>query len=68
VKTDYFLITLETSIGRHQRRTVALMARDTNKTTRWLWHRPEPLIDAITLQTSGGSKSSDGTGESTEPQ
>jgi general secretion pathway protein K len=46
VKTDYFLITLETSIGRHQRRTVALMQRQ-GKTTNWLWHKPVPLIDAL---------------------
>jgi len=68
VKTNFFLITLETSIGRHQRRTLALMQRDVNKTTRWIWHRPEPLIDAVTLQTSGGSQSSGGPNENTEPQ
>jgi general secretion pathway protein K len=45
VKTDYFLITLETSIGRHQRRTVALMQR-AGRATNWIWHRPVPLIDA----------------------
>jgi general secretion pathway protein K len=68
VKTNFFLITLETSIGRHQRRTLALMQRDVNKTTRWIWHRPEPLIDAVTLQTSSGSQSSGGPNENTEPQ
>ena len=68
VKTNFFLITLETSIGRHQRRTLALMQRDVNKTTKWVWHRPEPLIDAVTLQTSGGSQSSGGPNENTEPQ
>jgi general secretion pathway protein K len=45
VKTDYFLITLETSIGRHQRRTVALMQR-AGRATNWIWHRSVPLIDA----------------------
>ena len=66
VKTNFFLITLDTSIGRHQRRTIALMQRDVNQTTRWLWHRPEPLVDAITAQASGGSQSSGGTDENTE--
>src|SRR5262249_32707106 len=50
VKTDFFLITLETSIGRHQRRTVALMQRSAgagaSRSTNWIWHKPEPLIDA----------------------
>jgi len=46
VKTDFFLITLDTSIGRHQRRTVALMQRAGN-VTNWIWHKPEPLIDAV---------------------
>jgi len=68
VKTNFFLITLDTSIGRHQRRTLALMQRDVNKTTRWVWHRPEPLIDAVTMQTSDGSQSSGGPNENTEPQ
>jgi len=61
VKTDFFLITLDTSIGRHQRRTVALMQRSSgSKTTTWIWHRPEPLIDAV------GPQSSSRTDESTE--
>jgi len=61
VKTDFFLITLDTSIGRHQRRTLALLQRSSaTKTTSWIWHRPEPLIDAT------GPQSSAGTDESTE--
>ena len=56
VKTDFFLITLDTSIGRHQRRTVALMRRMGNKTTDWIWHKPEPLIDAASaLQSAAGT-------------
>ena len=59
VKTDFFLVTLDTSIGRHQRRTVALLQSSaTAKTTNWIWHKPEPLVDA------GGSQSSTGTDES----
>ena len=46
VKTDFFLITLDTSIGRHQGRTVALMQRAGNATN-WIWHKPEPLVDAV---------------------
>jgi general secretion pathway protein K len=61
VKTEFFLITLETSMGRHQRRTVALMQRSSGaKTTTWMWHKPEPLIDA------SGPKSSSTSDESTE--
>jgi general secretion pathway protein K len=59
VKTDYFLITLETSIGRHQRRTVALMQR-AGKVTNWLWFKPVPLIDAL----PPGSQTADLTDES----
>ncbi len=44
VKTDFFLVTLDTSIGRHERRTEALLQRLSNKTTAWIWHRPQPLI------------------------
>jgi len=68
IKTSFFLVTLETSIGRHQRRTIALIQRDVNQTTRWLWHRPEPLIDAVTLQTSGGSQPASRTDENAESQ
>jgi len=61
VKTSLFLVTLETSIGRHQRRTVALLQRQAAaKTTSVLWHKPEPLIDAA------GPQSSSATDESTE--
>jgi general secretion pathway protein K len=61
VKTNLFLVTLETSIGRHQRRTVALLQRQpAAKTTNWIWHKPEPLIDA------SGPKSSGETDESAE--
>jgi hypothetical protein len=64
VKTDYFLITLETSIGRHQRRTVALMQRSAaSKTTNWIWHKPEPLIDVVA---ASGSQSPDTSDESAE--
>ena len=61
VKTDYFLITLETSIGRHQRRTVALMQR-AGKVTNWLWFKPVPLIDAL----PPGSQTADLTDESSD--
>ena len=54
VKTDFFLITLDTSIGRHQRRTVALMQR-AGTVTNWIWHRPQPLIDALGPQSMSGS-------------
>lgn len=61
VKTDFFLITLDTSIGRHQRRTVALLQRSSiAKTTNWIWHKPQPLIDAV-------AQSSDGNDESAAP-
>src|SRR5262249_34213328 len=59
VKTDFFLITLDTSIGRHQRRTLALMQRAGNATN-WIWFKPEPLIDAVTAQ---GKDSTSGTDE-----
>jgi general secretion pathway protein K len=58
VKTDFFLITLDTSIGRHQRSTVALMQRQANRTTDWIWHKPQPLLDATVLQASDGSDES----------
>jgi general secretion pathway protein K len=44
LKTDFFLVTLDTSIGRHERRTEALLQRLPNKTTTLIWHRPQPLI------------------------
>jgi len=62
VKTSFFLITLDTSIGRHQRQTVALMQRDGSKGTNWIWHKPQPLIDAA------GLRASTSTDESAEPQ
>jgi general secretion pathway protein K len=61
VKTSFFLITLDTSIGRHQRQTVALMQRE-GKGTNWIWHRPQPLIDAPGLQALNS------TDEGAEPQ
>lgn len=58
VKTDFFLITLDTSIGRHQRRTVALLQRSSAaKTTNWIWHKPVPLIDAIASSSNGSDES-----------
>lgn len=57
VKTDYFLITLDTSIGRHQRRTVALLRR-AGTATEWIWHKPEPLIDALGPKTKSDSDES----------
>src|SRR6266581_1925202 len=45
VKTDYFLITLDTSIGRHEGRSEALLQRS-GTTTIWHWHRPLPLTDS----------------------
>jgi len=45
VKTDFFLVTLDTSIGRHERHTEALLQRSAaTKTTTLIWHRPQPLI------------------------
>ncbi len=46
VRTDYFLVTLETSIGRHERRTEALLLRGASgRGAELVWHRPHPLID-----------------------
>jgi len=46
VKTDYFLVTLDTSIGRHERRSEALLQRLAGgKGTELIWHRPHPLIE-----------------------
>lgn len=44
VKSDYFLVTLDTSIGRHERHSEALLQRSADKTTTVIWHRPQPLI------------------------
>jgi general secretion pathway protein K len=57
VKTDFFLITLDTSIGRHQRRTVALLRR-AGTATDWIWHKPEALIDPAPLQSASGTNES----------
>lgn len=46
VKSDYFLVTLDTSIGRHERRSEALLQRAADgKSTEAKWHRPHPLIE-----------------------
>ncbi|HEY6240263.1 MAG TPA: type II secretion system minor pseudopilin GspK [Burkholderiales bacterium] len=42
VKTDFFLVTLDTSIGRHERRSEALLQRSPTGTT-LIWHRQIPL-------------------------
>jgi len=44
LKTDFFLVTLDTSIGRHERRSEALLQRLPSRTTTVIWHRPQPLI------------------------
>ena len=44
LKTDFFLVTLDTSIGRHERRSEALLQRSGTKSTSLIWHRPQPLI------------------------
>jgi general secretion pathway protein K len=64
VKTDYFLITLETSIGRQQRRTLALMQRSAgSKTTTWIWHKPEPLVDVAAVSGSQSQYTGDESAE-----
>ena len=46
VRSDYFLVTLDTSIGRHERRSEALLQRLAGgKSTELIWHRPYPLIE-----------------------
>ena len=71
VKTSFFLITLNTSIGRHEERTLALLQRagsGANGTTSVMWHRPEPLIDSAAPQGSssdGGSQTPTGDNENT---
>jgi general secretion pathway protein K len=46
VKSEYFLVTLETSIGRHERRTEALLQRGASgRSAELLWHRPHALIE-----------------------
>jgi general secretion pathway protein K len=72
VKTSFFLITLNTSIGRHEERTLALMQRSSfggGGATSVIWHRPEPLIDSVGPQDSssgGGSQTSTGDNENTQ--
>jgi general secretion pathway protein K len=45
VSSDYFLVTLETSIGRYQRRSEALLARaNGGRSTSLVWERAQPLI------------------------
>jgi len=44
LQTDFFLVTLDTSIGRHERRSEALRQRLPSKSTTVIWHRPQPLI------------------------
>ena len=63
VKTSFFLVKLETSIGRHQRKTVALMKRDGKQSTTLIWHKPEPLIAPAAVQ-----QATSGTDESAELQ
>jgi general secretion pathway protein K len=58
VKTDFFLVMLDTSIGRHERRSEALLQRLPSKTTTVIWHRPQPLIGSG-LQPSNGSDEPD---------
>jgi len=64
VKTDFFLVTLDTAIGRHERRTEALLQRLSNKTTAWIWHRPQPLIGSDETDESSSSMGSDEPGKS----
>jgi len=64
VKTDFFLVTLETSIGRHERRTEALLQRLSNKSTTLIWHRPQPLIGSDEADESPSSMGSDEPGKS----
>jgi general secretion pathway protein K len=46
VRSDYFLVTLETSIGRHERRTEALLQRGASgRSAELIWHRPHALIE-----------------------
>ncbi len=44
VRSNYFLVTLDTSIGRLERRSEALLQRDASRSTTVIWHRPQPLI------------------------
>ena len=54
VRSDYFLVTLDTSIGRHERRSEALLQRSADgKSTEAKWHRPHPLIELNETDESG---------------
>ena len=54
VTSDYFLVTLETSIGRHERHSEALLQRLAGgKSTELIWHRPHPLIELNETDESG---------------
>jgi len=54
VRSDYFLVTLDTSIGRHERRSEALLQRSADgKSTEPKWHRPHPLIELNETDESG---------------
>jgi general secretion pathway protein K len=64
VKTDFFLVTLDTSIGRHERRSEALLQRLSNKSTTLIWHRPQPLIGSGEPDESPSSMGSDEPGKS----
>jgi general secretion pathway protein K len=57
VKTGYFLVTLDTSIGRHERHSEALLQRSAaDKTTTVIWHRPQPLIGNGPQPSSGSDE------------
>ncbi|HTF15650.1 MAG TPA: type II secretion system minor pseudopilin GspK [Burkholderiales bacterium] len=58
VKTDYFLVTIDTSIGRHERHSEALLKRDAAaRVTTWIWHRPQPLIGELSSGSDEPDKS-----------
>jgi len=45
VKSNYFLVALDTSIGRHERRSEALLQRGASgRGAEFVWHRPHALI------------------------
>ena len=48
VSSDYFLVILDTAIGRYERRSEALLARTNGGAgTKVLWDRPQPLIGPV---------------------
>ncbi len=63
VKTDYFLVTLDTSIGRHERRSEALLQRLPGGTN-VVWHRPRPLTASPVGVPASPSTGSDETDDS----